>query len=242
MPHKTYLNSHISSCHRFDYQNIIYDTEHWLLLKRLREKAAFLMSSLAEFHLHTVVHGSLARGDVKPGSDIDIFLPEVQNSFTVETALEKAGVPVNSRFVVQATPLYTMKAHIEIDELTTVTFPLMSMRKVEREFYTFGGEITLNQLKANLHVAGVDKRLILIEPNTTGHMESSIIGREAATAKTLGISIETIQDRVHALTKRNTVGRTGVFLKKELQPEETFELTLKHLTDINPAIRRRQQQ
>jgi predicted nucleotidyltransferase len=224
---------------RNDYQEIIYGSERWVLLKNLREKAVFLMSALAGFHLHSVVHGSLARGDVKVGSDVDVFIPEVQNSFLVESALEKAGININNRFVVQATPMYAMKAHIEIDELSSVSFPLMSMRKVEREFYSFGGEITLAQLKANLRVTGVDKRLMLIEPAMTGHEESSIIGREAFVAKTLGISVETVLDRVHALTKRDLVGRTGVFLKKELKSEETFELTLKRLSDFNPAVRRR---
>jgi predicted nucleotidyltransferase len=242
MPIKPRQNNTSSHSSRFDYQNVVYDSEHLALLKSLREKTVFLMSALANFHLHTVVHGSIARGDVKAGSDIDIFIPEVQNSFIVETALEKAGVHVGNRFIVQATPLYAMKAHIEIDELTTVTFPLMNMRKVEREFYTFGGEITLSQLKANLQVAGVDKRLMLIEPNTAGHEESSVIGREAFVAKTLGISIETVLDRVRALTRRDLVGRTGVFIKKELNTDETFELALKRLSDFNPAVRRRQQQ
>jgi predicted nucleotidyltransferase len=48
-----------------------------------------------------------------------------------------------------------------------------------------------------------------------------------------------VLDRVHALLKRDTVGRTGVFLKKELNPDETFELALKRLSDQNPAVRRR---
>jgi predicted nucleotidyltransferase len=224
---------------RNDYQEITYDSEHWALLKSLRERAVFLMSALAEFHLYSVVHGSLARGDVKAGSDVDVFIPEVQNSFIVESALEKAGVNVNNRFVVQATPTYAMKAHIEIDELCSVSFPLMGMRKVEREFYSFGGEITLAQLGADLRVAGADKRLMLIEPTLMGHEESSIIGKEAFVAKTLGISIETVLNRVNALTRRDIVGRTGVFLKKELKPDETFELTLKRLSDLNPAVRRR---
>jgi predicted nucleotidyltransferase len=224
---------------RNDYQEITYGSERWVLLKNLREKAVFLMSALAEFHLYSVVHGSLARGDVKVGSDVDVFIPEVQNSFIVESALEKAGVNVNNRFVVQATPTYAMKAHIEIDELSSVSFPLMGMRKVEREFYSFGGEMNLIQLGANLRVVGIDKRLMLIEPNMVGHEESSIIGQEAFAAKTLGISVETVLNRVHALAKRDLVGRTGVFLKKELKPEETFELTLKRLSDLNPAVRRR---
>jgi len=85
----------------------------------------------------------------------------------------------------------------------------------------------------------VDKRLMLIEPSEKGHVESSIIGREEQAAKRLGVSAETVLDRVHALLKRDEVGRTGVFVKRELAFEETFELALKRLVDENPAVRRR---
>jgi predicted nucleotidyltransferase len=220
-------------------KEVTYSSAHCLLLRELRCKALPLMEALEAFHLRSVVHGSVARGDVKLGSDVDVFIPEVQNSFLVETALEKAKIPVNSRFIVQATPTYAMKAHIEIDERTTVTFPLMEMRRVEREFYRFGGEASLEQLKAGVRVAGVDKRLMLIEPTVNGHMESSVVGREEFAAKTLGVSSETVLDRVHALVKRDSVGRTGVFLKKELTPNQTFELALKKVMDVNAAVRRR---
>jgi predicted nucleotidyltransferase len=199
------------------------------------------MSALDAFHLRSLTHGSIARGDVKLGSDVDVFIPEVQNSFQVEIALEKAQIPINTRLIVQATPNYAMKAQIEIDETTTVSFPLMEMRRVEREFYRFGGEINLTQLKADVRVPGVDKRLMLIEPTEKGHAESSVLGREEFAAKILGVSAETVLDRVHALTKRDTVGRTGVFVKRELSPDETFELALKKLSDLNPAVRRRMQ-
>jgi len=85
----------------------------------------------------------------------------------------------------------------------------------------------------------VDKRLMLIEPTSRGHVESSIIGRETETARLLGISVETVLDRVHALLRRDQVGRTGVFVEKELVDDETFELALKRLADENPAVRRR---
>lgn len=199
---------------REDYREIVYGSERWALLKNLRAKAVVLMEALYAFHLHSVVHGSIARGDVKASSDVDVFIPEVQNSFLVETALEKAHICVNARLVVQATPLYAMKAHIEIDEQSSITFPLMAMRKVEREFYRFGGEVNLAQIRADVRVSGVDKRLMLIEPNAKGHAESSIVGKEEFVAKTLGISVETVSDRVRALTKRDEVGRTGVFLKE----------------------------
>jgi predicted nucleotidyltransferase len=132
-----------------------------------------------------------------------------------------------------------MKAYIEIDENTSVSFPLMKMRKVEREFYKFGGEATLNDLKAERRVCGVDKRLMLIEPTEKGHRETTIVGREEYVAKLLGISAETVLDRVHALLRRDEVGRTGVFIEKEVLNGETFEMVLKRLADQNPAVRRR---
>jgi predicted nucleotidyltransferase len=224
---------------RVDFKEVIYNSARWALLREYREKAAEIMAALERFHLHALVHGSIARGDVNKKSDIDIFIPELQSSFLVETALEKAKIPVNARLVVQATPNYAMKAHIEIDAKMSVSFSLMRMRKVEREFYKFGGEVNLNQLRAGIRVAGVDKRLMLIEPTEKGHAESSIIGREEQAAKILEISAETVLDRVHTLLKRDEVGRTGVFIKRELTADETFEMVLKKLAEENPAVRRR---
>jgi predicted nucleotidyltransferase len=224
---------------REEFKDVTYSSAHWDQLKELRKKAVCLMDALSVFHLQCITHGSIARGDVHLGSDVDVFIPEVQNSFLIETALEKARISINSRFIVQATPSYAMKAHIEIDETTTVSYPLMGMRRVEREFYRFGGEVNLTQIKTNIRVAGVDKRLMLIEPTEKGHSETSVIGREESTAKILGIAAETVLDRVHALVKRDNVGRTGVFVKKELMQEETFELALKRISELNPAVRRR---
>ena len=222
-----------------EYNEVTYTTARWEQVKELRHQAVWVMEALEAFHLQSLTHGSIARGDVNKGSDVDVFIPEVQNSFMVETALEKAKIPVNSRLIVQATPSYAMKAYIEIDEVTTVSFPLMEMRRVEREFYRFGGEANIGQLKSSIRVAGVDKRLMFVEPTEIGHVESSVIGKEEFTAKTIGIAAETVLDRVHALMKRDAVGRTGVFVKRELMQDETFELALKKISDLNPAVRRR---
>jgi predicted nucleotidyltransferase len=224
---------------RLEYKEVVYDDEHWALLERLRLKAMQIMEALEVFHLEAVVHGSIARGDVTQKSDIDVFIHYQVSSFMVETALEKAGVPVIRRLVVQATPTYAMKAYIEIGENISVSFPLMKMRKVEREFYKFGGEVSIKNLRKGLRIPGVDKRLMLIEPTKEGHMESAIVGLEEQVAKTLGISVKTVLDRVHALLRRNEVGRTGVFIEKELFADETFEMVLKRLADQNPAVRRR---
>jgi uncharacterized protein len=224
---------------RDDYKEIKYSSGRWDKLRKLREKATVVMNALDAFHLASIVHGSVARGDVKAKSDVDVFIGEVQNSFLVESALEKSKLPISSRLIVQATPNYAMKAHIEIDEQMTVSFPLLEMRRVEREFYRFGGEANLLKLRAGIRVAGVDKRLMLIEPTDVGHVESSIVGREEFAAKLLGVTVESVFDRVHALLKRDTVGRTGVFIKKELPSDVTFEGALKKLAEANPAVRRR---
>jgi hypothetical protein len=223
----------------FEYKEIVYDAEHWDLLKEFRHKSMYMMEVLEKVNLESIVHGSIARGDVNKKSDIDVFIPREVSSFVVESALEKASISMTRRLIVQATPTYAMKAYIETGENSSVSFPLMKMRKVEREFYKFGGETTLEDLRKNVRVFGVDKRLMLIEPTERGHRESAIVGHEEEVAKLLGISVETVLDRVHALLRRDKIGRTGVFMEKELSNDETFELVLKRLAEQNPAVRRR---
>jgi len=218
---------------------VIYDEKHWRLLRRLRAEAIKIMSILDNSGIFSITHGSIARGDVSEKSDIDIFIPDVVSSFLVEMALERADIPISRRILIQATPIYSIKAYIEIDEGRTVSFPLSKLRKTEREFYKFGGEATLDMLRQEIRTLGVDKRLMLIEPTDKGHIESSIIGRENETAKLLGISVETVLDRVRALKRRDKIGRTGLFIERELLPEETFESVLKELAEKKPAVRRR---
>ncbi len=80
---------------------------------------------------------------------------------------------------------------------------------------------------------------MLIEPTEEGHVESAVVGREEGVANLLDISLNTVLDRVYALLRRDEVGRTGVFIEKQLAPDETFEQALKQLADQNPAVRRR---
>jgi predicted nucleotidyltransferase len=65
------------------------------------------------------------------------------------------------------------------------------------------------------------------------------VGREETVAHLLRISIDTVLSRVHALLRRDKVGRTGVFIERQLSSDETFEMVLKQLADQNPAVRRR---
>jgi predicted nucleotidyltransferase len=97
----------------------------------------------------------------------------------------------------------------------------------------------VTEVQRQVRVVGVDKRLMLIEPTQTGHVETAILGQEEYVAKRLGVALETVLDRVHALTKRDAVGRTGVFIKRTLAVSETFEMAMARLADENPAVRRR---
>jgi predicted nucleotidyltransferase len=218
---------------------VTYDDEHWCLLDSLRAEARTMMESLEKRHVYSVVHGSIARGDVTRKSDIDVFIPQVISSFNIETALEKAGFHIGSRVLVQATPTYSVKGYIEIGERRTVSFPLSNMKNTEREFYIFSGEASLETIRKNLRVIGVDKRLMLIEPTAYGHVESHVVGREEQVASFLKVSVDTVLDRSRALMRRDKVGRTGRFIEKELLPDETFESALKKLTDEKPEVRRR---
>jgi len=197
------------------------------------------MEKLDNCNLRPIVHGSIARGDVSESSDIDVFLPDPPSSFIIETTLERSGFQVYNRTIVQATPLYALKGYIELDQQSSLSFPLVKLRPVEKDFYRFGGEALLSTLKEDKRVLGVDKRLMLIEPTAEGHVESAVVGREEMVANLLGVSLNTVLDRVRALLRRDEVGRTGVFIEKELAPDETFEQAMKKLADQNPAVRRR---
>ena len=218
---------------------VVYRKKRWNILRELRTKAVEVMEALDRSHLNSIVHGSVARGDVSEKSDIDVFLPEPPSSFIIESTLQREELPFNRRLVVQATPLYAVKGYMEIDEQRCVSFPLVKLRPVERDFYKFGGQASLRMLKKDMRLHGVDKRLMLIEPAPKGHIESGIVDREEEVASLLGISLNTVYDRVHALLRRDRVGRTGVFIKRELSADETFEMALKKLADQNPAVRRR---
>jgi len=218
---------------------VVYAKNRWKLLSELRNKAVEIMEPLEKASLFCIVHGSIARGDVSSKSDIDVFVPDPPSSFLIESTLERARLTINRRILVQATPSYAAKGYIELDPQRVVSFPLMKLRSVERDFYRFGGEVTLRALKNSQRALGVDKRLMLIEPRERGHVESAIVGREENVARLLDVSVETVLDRVHALLHRDEVGRTGVFIERELSPDETFEMVLKQLADENPAVRRR---
>ncbi len=223
-----------------EYREVVYSDEHWSLLRELRAKAIKLLESLEKHGIQGVVHGSIARGDVWRGSDIDVFIPYVIPSYRVEIALEASGYQIYSRFIAIATPSSTPKAYIVLDpeEKITVSLPLLKPSQREIEFYRFGGLLTLNELRQDKRVPGVNKKLVLIEPTPYGHRETPVIGRESVVAEIVGVSIDTVMERVRVLTRRDEIGRTGVFVKYTLAPDESFEKALIDISKNNPLIKR----
>ncbi|MEM2109213.1 MAG: nucleotidyltransferase domain-containing protein [Candidatus Odinarchaeota archaeon] len=221
-----------------DDKEIIYDENHWKLLAEMRGKAKPILSALAEHNIEAFLHGSLARGDVKPKSDIDIVILRREPSFIIELIIQE-NYSIYSKQIIQATPNHSIKGHIHIDESTTITFPLARYSNREYEFYKFGGLITLQELEANKRVAGVNKKLVLIQPTERGHIEFPIINQEGRVRKILNVEPSIIRERITVLLKRDKYGRTGIFLNRTLAPDEVFEEVLKKLADENPAIRHR---
>ncbi len=198
-----------------------------------------MMRPLVDQHIDAIAYGSIARGDVSEGSDIDIFVPQPPAPTLIEANIERSSIPVVMREIIQATPSYAAKGYIHVGDRRSYSLPLVSLRTVELEFYDFAGSVKAPQIESGIRVPGVDKHLMLIEPTPDGHVESPIQGREGIVAKVLGVSVGVVLDRVRTLSRRERIGRTGVFLKRVLAPEESFGDVFKKISRSRPAVRRR---
>jgi predicted nucleotidyltransferase len=224
---------------REHYNIITYSEDKWALLKQKRENAINILEIFVKEGFKPTVYGSIARGDVHETSDIDIVFLQNVPSFQIEYILNKNGYENYFREIIMATPLDSIKLYIHLSELESITVPLSKLEKRVYEFFNFGGNLTLNDLKSEKRVAGIDKRLVLINPNKQGHEETSIIGNEALAAKEVGVSIDTINERKKILLKREKHGRTGVFLKRNLQINESTEEVLKNLAKRKRIVRKK---
>lgn len=219
-----------------------YGEAQWVLLRSLREEAMGMMRPLHDAHVESVVYGSIARGDVKPTSDIDIWLPSPPSPTMVQAILDRAGVRIIHREIIQATPSYAAKAYLYTDDSRGYSLPLVELRQNEAEFYRYAGSLDYRQLHSGSRVPGVDKRLMLIEPTDAGHSESPVQGREGLVASRLGVHVNIVLERVRTLERRGRVGRTGVYLKRVLAEGEDFGAVFMDLARARPALRRRMRQ
>lgn len=223
-----------------EYREVFYSKKQWVTLSKKRRIAKHLIEMLKEIGVNAIVHGSIARGDVNENSDIDIVILNVIPPFKLELLLESRKATVYSRRIIQATPTMIPKVYYYLDptELITISYPLAKPSRREIEFYRFGGILDLNRLIKDERTVGVNKKLMLIEPTNYGHIEYSIIGYEAEAARKLNVSLSIVKERVLILTRRNKIGRTGVFISYEIPPNEQIEEAIEKLARGNKIFRK----
>lgn len=224
---------------RSEYRVVHYSDEHWRLLREMRSVAASIIGILNKRGIEAYAHGSIARGDVRKNSDIDIVILDPTPPYLVEHVLDENNIRISARYIIAATPTSTPKARIVLDseEKKSISFPLYPYKQREFEFYKFGGIIDLKRLLEDKRVPGVNKKLMFIEPVENGHIEFSILGYENLVASKLGVSIETVYERINVLSRRDEIGRTGVFVEYMLSPEETFEEALEKILEKHSILR-----
>ena len=216
-----------------------YTESDWENLKEKRTRAKFLLNIFIKEGLKPYVIGSIARGDVHRDSDIDLIFPYVISPFKVEYILTSNGFENYFREIIMATPNDSLKMYIYLSELESISFPLSKLDKKSLEFYNFGGKVSYRQINDEIRVSGIDKRLVLIEPLERGHREISVIGNEHIAAKQVNVSLDTILERKKVLLKREKLGKTGVFLKRSIDIEESTEDILKELARSKRIVRKK---
>lgn len=219
--------------------SVVYSDRDWQILNSKRNRAINLLEMFAKEGLNPYIYGSIARGNVHQDSDIDIIFTVQIPSYQIEFILGKNGFKNYFREILMATPLDSLKLYIYLSEQECITVPLSKLNMKTMEFYDFGGKVNLKQLKSNIRVSGIDKRLVLIKPTSKGHDEFSIINNERTAAKELGINIETVNERKKVLLKREKHGRTGVFLKRSIEINESTEDVLKKLANKKSIVRKK---
>jgi hypothetical protein len=214
-------------------KSVVYDSDHWDLLESLRDRAREVIGWFAKNSIPALVHGSIARGDVKPSSDIDVFISVPVSSFLVETLIPEEII---EKKIVQATPNHLVKGVYVLDGNTTVTIPLVSPKRREMEFYYFGGAISQGEM--DKRVPGIDKRLMFIQPTESGHEEIPVYEIPLNHLSTvLGIDVDVIEERIRVLKRRGTVGRTGVFINRTIPSNASLDEWLRKLAKRNPLLR-----
>jgi len=222
------------------YRKVVYDERRWRTLREKRGVAERVLSALHDAGItDAFVYGSVARGDVRPESDVDAFIPHPVNPEVLQARIEELLGGWKRRVVVQATPTYAVKGYVYLDDLTSVSFPLVEMMPSELLFYDVAGKVDLEGVRRGVRVPGMNKSLVAIIPVDDGHLEYPVELDVEKAAKLMGVSPDALRERVRVLKRRREHGRTGLYKEIELSSEETFSGVLKRLVDANPYLKRR---
>lgn len=226
-------------CRKGENREVIYNKKRFEVLTNLRNEAINIIDSLANSGIKAYSHGSIARGDVSPQSDVDVVILNYLSPPLIENSILNGGYKIYKSVIVQATPQSTPKVYYYLDhkEKMVVSYPLSKLREKELYFYRFSGIIDLSGLRMGVRVKGVDKRLMLIHPHDYGHYEECILDRSGYVARVLDIPESIVNERIYMLGKREVYGRTGVFIEYTLHPGEDVVEAVRTIASKNRFFR-----
>ncbi|MHA2225741.1 MAG: nucleotidyltransferase domain-containing protein [Candidatus Hodarchaeales archaeon] len=206
------------------------------IFSKLRSNSTTILRTLENKEIKAFIHGSVARGDVDNASDIDIHIPIPIPSFELDLIdLFKFA----ERRILMGTPNSTIRGVLSIHDNISISFPLSSPNEREEEFFRFSGLLYLDDIISNRRTPGVNKKLLLIEPEGDGYWISSINqNNKRNLCRILSLSQRIIDERIRVLTKRDKIGRTGLLLDYSLSSDENFEQALNRIADRNIIVRR----
>lgn len=201
-----------------------------------RTEAINILRKLEEVGIKAFIHGSVARGDVSNTSDIDIYIPAQISSFRLDIIPD---FNFADRRIIMGTPNSTIRGVLIRNDNISVSFPLSIPREREIEFYRFSGFLYQKDLEQNVRIAGVNKKLLLVEPEGKGYWISSAVSNKNRVIEVLRISQQIIDERIRVLSRRDKIGRTGLLIDYSLSPNENFEQALRRLSSRNVIVRRK---
>ncbi len=218
-------------------REVIYNKERWRILSVKRDRARALLEHLASHGIIGFIYGSVARGDVREKSDVDVIVLNPPTPLSlIDEVLSRFEQPVR-REIVQATPRSTPKYYLHLSQETVVSLPVGRLGERESDFYRFGGMLDLEGVLEGKRVPGVNKELRLIYPTERGHLEYSVPGNEELVAKVLKVAKGIVEERVRVLTKRRIVGTTGLYVDYVLQIDECVEDAIRRIAYMKKGFR-----
>ena len=203
----------------------------------LKRNTIHWMTKLREFHPYC--YGSVARGDVSLHSDVDIVIDPAP-SYKVEIALGEWL----KRKIVQGTPNQTPKMVYQLGVIPNIhlSVPFVQLSNRENDFISFAGKLSLSKFQNGEYAIGVNKKLLLVEPmDNKGNNYHYTSIRDLPyhdIAKKINVGVDIILERIRVLSRRDDIGRTGLYIDYELNPSEEPEKVLKELASQRQELRR----
>lgn len=187
---------------------------------------------------HPFCYGSIARGDINLSSDSDIII-DPSPTYKYEELLKNKW---SSRSIIQATPYQGPKIIYQLNEQISLTVPFTTLSQRESEFINFGGSLSLPKFQNGEYSPGINKQLMLVEvQDKKGYSFKYISIKNIPihlVARKVNTGVETILERIRVLSKRDEIGRTGLYVNHMLQEGEQPEEVLRKLANEKPSLRK----